>query len=92
LILHDVLRWRASEVAELLDTTVPAVNSGLQRARATLAASSHRPDAPTPRPADDSGALLARYADGFERDDVDTLVSLLRAEAAGRDDGLTGAA
>jgi RNA polymerase sigma-70 factor, ECF subfamily len=92
LILHDVLRWKASEVAELLDTTVPAVNSGLQRARATLAASSQRPEASAPRLADDREVLLARYADGFERDDVDALVSLLRAEAAGRDEGLTGAA
>jgi RNA polymerase sigma-70 factor (ECF subfamily) len=91
LVLHDVLRWRAREIAELLDTTVPAVTSGLQRARATLAACQRR-DAPPPRLSDDREALLASYAEGFERHDVDALVALLRAEAASRDGGLTGAA
>jgi RNA polymerase sigma-70 factor (ECF subfamily) len=79
LILCEVLRWHASEVAELLDTTVPAVNSALQRARATLA--SVQPEAPTPPLDSDQRALLARYVDAFERYDVETLVTLLHDDA-----------
>jgi len=78
LILCDVLRWRAAEAAELLDTTVAAVNSALQRSRTTLAA------APGAEPAVLDSAeqeLLARYVDAFERYDIDALVGLLRADA-----------
>jgi RNA polymerase sigma-70 factor (ECF subfamily) len=80
LILREVLRWQASEVAELLDTSVASVNSALQRARATLAA----------RDIDASGAavvdeaqraLLDRYVDAFERYDMDSLVALLHEDA-----------
>ncbi|MET8349398.1 sigma-70 family RNA polymerase sigma factor [Micromonospora sp. NPDC005206] len=79
LILRDVLRWRAEEVAGLLDTTVPAVNSALQRARATLA--DRVGDAPG-RPLDrEHRDLLDRYVQVFERYDVDALVGLLRADA-----------
>ena len=79
LILREVLRWQASEVAELLDTTVASVNSALQRARATLAA---RNDAGAPGPSAgevtaDQQALLARYVDAFERYDISSLVKLL---------------
>jgi RNA polymerase sigma-70 factor (ECF subfamily) len=80
LILREVLRWRATEVAELLDTTVASVNSALQRARSALAAS----DVTTgpPRPMDDEQrALLARYVDAFERYDMDSLTSLLQEDA-----------
>jgi RNA polymerase sigma-70 factor (ECF subfamily) len=84
LILRDVLRWRASEVAELLDTTVVSVNSALQRARATLAASTVSDDA-TATPADAAEqALLERYVTAFEQYDVEALVALLRNEATGR--------
>lgn len=81
LILREVLRWKADEVAELLDTSVASVNSALQRARSTLAASS--PAASDPyQPQDDAQrALLARYVDAFERYDLDSLVSLLHEEA-----------
>jgi len=81
LILREVLRWRAAEVAELLDTTVASVNSALQRARATLAASS--PVAGDPlQPLDtDQRVLLARYVDAFERYDMDALTALLHEEA-----------
>jgi RNA polymerase sigma-70 factor (ECF subfamily) len=77
LILCEVLRWQASEVADLLDTSVAAVNSALQRARSALAA------APTDRPAldQDSTALLARYVDAFERYDIDEFVTLLHEDA-----------
>ena len=80
LILREVLRWRASEVAELLDTTVPSVNSALQRARATLAARSVDADAAEPADAEQQ-ALIARYVDAFERYDVSELVTLLRDDA-----------
>nr|MBA2624312.1 RNA polymerase subunit sigma-70 [Acidimicrobiia bacterium] len=78
LILREVLRWQATEVAELLGTSVASVNSALQRARATLASCDiHAVD-----PADDpeQQALLARYVDAFERYDVTSLVTLLRED------------
>ena len=81
LILREVLRWKASEVAELLDTSVASVNSALQRARATLA-SVRIDEAETLQPADDDQrALLARYVDAFERYDMESLTSLLREDA-----------
>ncbi|HEX2051366.1 MAG TPA: sigma-70 family RNA polymerase sigma factor [Actinomycetota bacterium] len=80
LILRDVLRWRATEVAELLDTSVASVNSALQRARAALA-SANVADAPA-RPMDEhQRALLARYVEAFESYDLDALTSLLREDA-----------
>jgi RNA polymerase sigma-70 factor, ECF subfamily len=81
LILREVLRWKASEVAELLDTSVASVNSALQRARTTLA-SVRIDDAETLQPTDDDQrALLARYVDAFERYDMESLTSLLREDA-----------
>jgi RNA polymerase sigma-70 factor, ECF subfamily len=76
LILCEVLRWQASEVAELLDTSVASVNSALQRARATVAAHQGEPLDDTVDP--EQQALLARYVDAFERYDIPQLVSLLR--------------
>jgi RNA polymerase sigma-70 factor (ECF subfamily) len=81
LILRDVLRWRAAEVAELLDTTVVSVNSALQRARAALAASNLKDDHPSPEIDEDHRALLARYVEAFERYDLDSLTSLLQEDA-----------
>jgi RNA polymerase sigma-70 factor (ECF subfamily) len=81
LILREVLRWRASEVAELLGTTVASVNSALQRARSTLA-SVDLTDIDPGEPIDEAHrALLARYVDAFERYDLDSLTSLLREDA-----------
>src|ERR671923_2283055 len=82
LILRDVLRWRAAEVAELLETTVVSVNSALQRARESLAAAeARRGDRPPPPPSDEAQRrLVERYVDAFVRLDVDTLVSLLRED------------
>jgi RNA polymerase sigma-70 factor, ECF subfamily len=78
LILREVLRWKASEVAELLDTTVASVNSALQRARATLATT----DVSRAEPMDEAQrALVARYVDAFERYDMDSLTSLLHEDA-----------
>ena len=82
LILREVLRWQATEVAELLDTSVASVNSALQRARATLAEPRRAPldDGRHDRSVDRQ-ALLARYVDAFERYDITSLVSLLRDDA-----------
>jgi len=81
LILCEVLRWQASEVAELLETSVASVNSALQRARATLAATDlHEADPATPLDEIDQ-ELLARYVDAFERYDIEALTSLIREDA-----------
>jgi RNA polymerase sigma-70 factor (ECF subfamily) len=100
LILCEVLRWKASEAAELLDTSVASVNSALQRARATLEANEVSA-AETPPSVDEADmALLARYVDAFERYDMDALTSLIHEDAtqsmppfdlwlSGRDDILT---
>lgn len=81
LVLREVLRWRAAEVAELLDTTVASVNSALQRARATLAeAQGDSGDAYDPLdPAQQE--LLDKYVAAFEAYDMDAFVSLLREDA-----------
>jgi RNA polymerase sigma-70 factor (ECF subfamily) len=76
LILRDVLGMSAAEVADVLDTTTAAVNSSMQRARATLdALSAERLDSTVDRAHEE---LLARYVDAFERYDIDDLVTLLR--------------
>jgi len=80
LILREVLRWKADEVAQLLDTTVASVNSALQRARATLSAAGGLPEPRRPLDADDR-ELLARYVDAFERYDIDAFVRLLHEDA-----------
>jgi RNA polymerase sigma-70 factor, ECF subfamily len=79
LILREVLRWQATEVAELLDTTVASVNSALQRARATL--STLDTGASQSPVTADQQELLARYVDAFERYDISSLVALLREDA-----------
>jgi RNA polymerase sigma-70 factor (ECF subfamily) len=79
LILHEVLRWKASEVAELLETSVASVNSALQRARATLATADV--EALSEPDDEEQRALLARYVDAFERYDMDSLTSLLQHDA-----------
>jgi RNA polymerase sigma-70 factor (ECF subfamily) len=97
LILCEVLRWKAAEVAELLETSVASVNSALQRARATLESSQLTAveTAPSVDAADED--LLARYVAAFERYDMEALTSLIHEDAtqsmppfdlwlAGRDD------
>ena len=81
LILREVLRWRAEEVAELLETTVASVNSALQRARATLAASKGVHSEPAEPMDDEKRALLERYVDAFERYDMNALTALLHEDA-----------
>jgi RNA polymerase sigma-70 factor, ECF subfamily len=80
LVLRDVLAWPAREVAEMLDTTTPAVNSALQRARAQLEQA--RPlldELSEPTDLKDRG-LLDRYMTAFENADVDQLAELLRVD------------
>ena len=81
LILREVLRWRASEVAELLDTTVASVNSALQRARAALASHAITDECDARSLDEDQQRLLARYVRAFESYDMDSLTSLLREDA-----------
>lgn len=81
LLLTDVLGWSAAEVAQGLDTSVAAVNSALQRARATLATRDLGDD-PTGTLSDAQAALLDRYVAAFERYDVDGLTALLHEDAA----------
>ena len=79
LILCEVLRWPVGDVAGLLDTSVAAVNSALQRARATL---SRLPSEPRSEPLEEADAeLLERYVDAFERYDIERLVNLLHEDA-----------
>ncbi|NEC29496.1 sigma-70 family RNA polymerase sigma factor [Streptomyces sp. SID8111] len=83
LILREVLAWKASEVAELLDTSVASVNSALQRARATLA-ERRRPgdDAAVSDPLDEEQQkLLDRYMAAFEGYDMSALTALLHEDA-----------
>jgi RNA polymerase sigma-70 factor, ECF subfamily len=78
LILCEVLKWQASEAAELLETSVASVNSALQRARATLA----KADVGAPTELDaDARALLERYVAAFEAYDIDRLTELLHEDA-----------
>jgi len=80
LILREVLRWQAVEVAELLETTVASVNSALQRARATMAeVDSEAID--TARVDPEQQALLGRYVEAFEAYDIEALVALIRSDA-----------
>lgn len=79
LVLHDVLSWRASEIAQLLQTTENAVNAALKRARAALAHADM--ESLEPAGAEVERELLGRYIDAFERYDVDALVALLHEDA-----------
>src|SRR5205823_8546779 len=75
LILCEVLRWQATEVAELLETSVASVNSALQRARATLAADEVGATVHDATLSEDDRALLERYVAAFERYDIEALTS-----------------
>jgi RNA polymerase sigma-70 factor (ECF subfamily) len=83
LILREVLRWQASEVAELLDTSVASVNSALQRARATIEELGLQDTeaSGTVDSADDQ-RLLEDYVKAFEAYDMSALVGLLKQDAA----------
>jgi RNA polymerase sigma-70 factor (ECF subfamily) len=80
LLLCEVMHWQAKEVAELLDTSVAAINSALQRARATLQASDAGSEEAPPLDAGQQ-ELLARYVEAFEAYDLDSLASLIQKDA-----------
>lgn len=84
LILRDVLDWRASEVAELLEMTVSAANSALHRARTTLAQNYHTGEvdsAISPSAGENELALLNRYMQAWESADMPALIALLKEDA-----------
>jgi RNA polymerase sigma-70 factor (ECF subfamily) len=80
LLLTEVLGWSAAEVADGLEMSVAAVNSALQRARATLASRAVTPGAAALSPA--QTAMVDRYVDAFERYDIDALTTLLHDDAS----------
>ncbi len=81
LILCEVLRWKASEVAELLETSVASVNSALQRARATLAQARESVGVRVDELTEDDRALLDRYVQAFEEYDMEALTALIHEDA-----------
>src|SRR5438034_1615033 len=100
LILCEVLRWKAAEVAELLETSVASVNSALQRARATLEQTNVSATDPAAQLDEPDRELLARYVEAFEEYDMEALTALIHEDAtqsmppfdlwlAGRDDILS---
>ncbi len=80
LILCEVLHWKAAEVAELLETSTAAVNSALQRARATLEQADVT-DAGRGKLSEHDRELLTRYIDAFQRYDMDALTELIHEDA-----------
>ncbi len=81
LILCEVLRWKAKEVAELLGMSVASVNSALQRARATLQSSGVSSDDAAPPMDAPRQQLLARYVRAFESYDITALTALIKEDA-----------
>ena len=81
LILCEVLRWKASEVAELLETSVASVNSALQRARATLEAREVTAAETSPTLDEADEELLARYVAAFQDYDIEALTALVHEDA-----------
>lgn len=81
LVLRDVLGYRAAEVADMLDSGEAAVNSALQRARAVIDAAPERPAGGTLPDSPAERKLLSRFADAFQRGDVDAVVELLTEDA-----------
>jgi RNA polymerase sigma-70 factor, ECF subfamily len=82
LILCEVFRWKASEVAELLETSVASVNSALQRARATLDSANIAAAGSSATLDDADRQLLGRYVDAFQRYDMEALTELIREDAS----------
>ena len=81
LIMRDVLRWKASEVAEALDTTTAAVNSALQRAHAQLKERGLTAETVHADLTSAQQAMLERYVDAFWRKDIDQIVRMLTQDA-----------
>jgi len=81
LLLRDVLGWKASEVAGLLGTSVPAVNSALQRARAGLGRAAPLAGGSIRSLSRQDRVVLDRFMAAWQRRDIDGLVGLLREDA-----------
>jgi RNA polymerase sigma-70 factor (ECF subfamily) len=81
LLLREVLEWPASEVAEWLHLSVPAVKSALQRARRTLHQRNVGSEARVALPSQELQTLLDRYVALWEQADIPGLVALLREDA-----------
>ena len=81
LILCEVMSWKASEVAELLETSAASINSALQCASATLKESGISTAERAPAMDEAQRALLARYVEAFERYDINALTSVIREDA-----------
>jgi RNA polymerase sigma-70 factor (ECF subfamily) len=81
LILCEVLRWKAAEVAELLETSVASVNSALQRARATLEQTDVSATDAVAELDEPDRELLARYVEAFEHYDMEALTALIHEDA-----------
>jgi RNA polymerase sigma-70 factor (ECF subfamily) len=81
LILCEVLRWKATEAAELLETSVAGINSALQRARATLEGAGVDTGDPVPEMDTEQRELLARYVEAFQAYDIDRLTAVIREDA-----------
>jgi RNA polymerase sigma-70 factor (ECF subfamily) len=81
LLLREVLEWNASEVAEWLNLSIPAVNSALQRARRALQERNGLPETPTALPTLQLQSLLDRYVALWEQADIPGFVALLREDA-----------
>lgn len=83
LLLRDAMGWSAKETADLLEMSVPAANSALQRARATLG--DHARDRETRsvgwQPSDDERRLLTEFMEATEKADMDTMATLLKEDA-----------
>jgi RNA polymerase sigma-70 factor, ECF subfamily len=80
LILRDVLRWKAAEVAQALETTTASVNSALQRAHATLE-KAHLTEDTVAEPTPEQKEMLDRYVQAFWEKDVDAIVAMLTRDA-----------
>jgi RNA polymerase sigma-70 factor (ECF subfamily) len=81
LILRDVLRWSAAEVAEALETTTAAVNSALQRAHAAMAEKQPDPDTVSEELTPEQQVLLDKYVAAFWAKDINAIVELLKFDA-----------
>jgi RNA polymerase sigma-70 factor, ECF subfamily len=81
LILCEVLRWKATEAAELLETSVAGINSALQRARATLDEAGVSDSDAAPAMDREQQELLARYVEAFQAYDIDLLTAVIREDA-----------
>jgi RNA polymerase sigma-70 factor (ECF subfamily) len=82
IILQDVYRWPASQTANVLGTSITAVNSALQRARLTLSRANLKSEALNVIDGELNQGLIDRYVDAFERYDIDALLELFHEDGS----------